>query len=36
MARRKHLIIPDDVLDQLMDGSDPRDILAGKDRVLLL
>src|ERR671921_3007882 len=34
MARRKQPSIPDDVLDQLLAGSDPRETLAGKDGLL--
>src|SRR5512135_3657104 len=34
MARRKQPNIPDQLLDQLLAGGDPRDTLAGKDGVL--
>jgi putative transposase len=34
MARRKQPSIPDDVLDRLLAGGDPRDTLAGKDGLL--
>jgi putative transposase len=34
MARRKHLSISDEILDQLLAGGDPRDTLAGKDGLL--
>jgi len=34
MARRKQPSIPDDVLERLLAGGDPRDTLAGKDGLL--
>jgi putative transposase len=34
MARRKQPSLPDDVLDRLLAGGDPRDTLAGKDGLL--
>jgi hypothetical protein len=30
MARRKHLSISDEILDQLLAGGDPRDTLAAR------
>jgi hypothetical protein len=34
MARRKQPNIPDEILDRLLAGGDPRDALAGKDGLL--
>jgi putative transposase len=34
MARRKQPSIPDQLLDQLLAGGDPRDTLTGKDGLL--